>query len=111
MLEALSRKEPKGDIKPSCLLAVGLLQNTAAVPELLAIVQNGKTSTKGSEGLDDNVVAYAIGALGKIGEPGLAEKGQETVVIDELILPIAIEACVLVPIVVVAIARAEMVIV
>ena len=85
MLEVLSRKEPKGDIKPSCLLAVGLLQNTAAVPELLAIVQNGKTSTKGSEGLDDNVVAYAIGALGKIGEPGLAEKGQETVVIDEMI--------------------------
>ena len=85
MIEVLSRKEPKGDIKPSCLVAAGMLQNPAAVPELLAIVQNGKTSTKGSEGLDDNVVAYAIGALGKIGQPGIADKpGQETAVLDEL---------------------------
>jgi HEAT repeat protein len=85
MIEVLSRKEPKGDVKPSCLLAIGLLGNPSAVPELLSIVQNAKTTTKGSEGLDDNTVAYAIGALGKIGQPGIADKpGMENAVLDEI---------------------------
>ena len=85
MIEVLSRKEPKGDVKPSCLLAIGLCGNNAAVPELLKIVQDGKTTSKGAEGLDDNVVAYAIGALGKIGAVGTTEKGQEYAVVDEMI--------------------------
>ena len=85
MSERRERKEPKGDVKPACLVAAGLLGNPAAVTELLSIVQNAKTSSKGSEGLDDNVVAYAIGALGKIGQPGVGDKpDQATAVLDEM---------------------------
>jgi HEAT repeat protein len=84
ILEILSKKEPKGDIKPSCLTALGLLQNDAAVGELLTMVQTGKTSQKGAEALSDNDIAFAVSALGKIGRPGTDKVGQETAVIDEM---------------------------
>jgi HEAT repeat protein len=84
MLDVISHKEAKGDIKPSCLTALGLLGNDAAVGELLNIVQTGKTSQKGSEALGENDIAYAISALGKIGRPGTDKVGQETAVLDEM---------------------------
>jgi HEAT repeat protein len=84
ILDVLSHKEAKGDIKPSCLAALGLLGNDAVVGELLNIVQTGKTSQKGSEPLNDTEIAYAISALGKIGRPGTDKVGQETAVLDEM---------------------------
>jgi HEAT repeat protein len=85
MIEVLSRKESGQDIKPSCLLAIGLMGNDQAVPELLTMVKTKKTSAKNAVELDDTDLAYAIGALGKIGQPKLDKPGEETAVIDEII--------------------------
>jgi HEAT repeat protein len=85
LVEVLSKKEVKGDIKPACLTALGLLGNDAVVPELMTIVSTKKTSLKGSVELDDIDVSYAISALGKIGAPGLDGKGQEHAVVEEMI--------------------------
>lgn len=83
-VEVLSRKEAKGDIKPACLTAMGLLGNDAVVPELLTIVTTHKTSQKGAVELSDIDVSYAISALGRIGAPGVDEKGKETAVVEEM---------------------------
>lgn len=85
MLDVLSGKEAKGDVKPACLTAIGLFGNDAAVPELLTIVQTGKTSRKGAEQLNDTEISYAISALGKIGQPAGDKPGQQTAVLDEMI--------------------------
>jgi HEAT repeat protein len=85
MVEIVGHKEKKKDIKPACLTALGLLGNDSAVPELYTMVTTRKTSTKGSEDLDDVDVAYAISALGKIGRPGLDKPTQENAIIDEMI--------------------------
>jgi HEAT repeat protein len=84
LIDVLSHKEPKGDIKPACLTALGLQQNDAAVGELLNIVQTGTTTQKGAEKLNETEVAYAVSALGKIGRPGTDKVGQETAVLDEM---------------------------
>jgi HEAT repeat protein len=84
MMDVLSHKEPKGDIKPACLTAIGLLTDDVAVPELYTMVTTRKTSTKGSEELDETEMSYAIAALGKIGRPGLDKPGQQNAVIEEL---------------------------
>jgi len=84
MIDVISHKEVKGDIKPACLTAIGLLKNDSAVSELYTIVTTGKTSTKGAEELDENDKSYAIAALGKIGRPGIDKPGQQTAVVEEL---------------------------
>jgi HEAT repeat protein len=84
MMDVLSHKEAKGDIKPACLTAIGLLNDDVAVPELYTMVTTGKTSTKGSEELDENEKSYAIAALGKIGRAGIDKPGQENAVVEEL---------------------------
>lgn len=85
LIDVLAHKEAKGDIKPACLTAIGLLQNDAAVGDLLTILQTGATSAKGSEKLDETEIAYTISALGKIGQPGTDKVGQENVVVEEMI--------------------------
>ena len=84
LLEVVSHKESGKDIKPACLTAIGLLGNDAAVPQLMTIVETGKTSLKGAEALEDNDIAYAISALGKIGRPGLDKPSQENAVVDAM---------------------------
>jgi HEAT repeat protein len=84
MIDVVSHKEVKGDIKPACLTAIGLLGNDSAVTELYTIVTTGKTSTKGAEELDENDKSYAISALGKIGRPGIDKPGQGLAVVEEL---------------------------
>ncbi len=85
MIDVISAKEVKGDIKPACLAAIGLFGNDASVAELMNIVQTSKTSRKGSELLNDTEISYAISALGKIGQPAGDKPGQQTAVLDEMI--------------------------
>jgi HEAT repeat protein len=84
MFEVVSRKEPGVDVQPACLLSVGLNGNDTAVPELMSIATTGKSSLKGALEVDDTAISYAIGALGKIGRPGLDGAGKETVIVDAL---------------------------
>jgi HEAT repeat protein len=85
LVEVVAHKESGQDVKPACLTAIGLLGNDAAVPELLAMVQTGKSQLKGSESLDETELAYAISALGKIGRAGLDGQGKEYAVLEEII--------------------------
>jgi HEAT repeat protein len=85
LLDVVSHKESGQDIKPACLVAIGLMLNDKAVPELLTIVKTKKASVKGAEELDEVELSYAVGALGKIGRPGIDAPGGETVVVDEMI--------------------------
>ncbi len=85
LLEVIARKEPGADIKPSCLSALGLLGNDAAVPDLVAMVRNGKASAPGAVPLTELETAYAVAALGKIGRPGASRPGDETSALDEIV--------------------------
>jgi HEAT repeat protein len=83
MIEILSRKESKDDVKPACLTALGLLGNDAVVGDLYTMLTTSKTALKGAEQLSDNDMAYVVSALGKLGQPGLEQK--ETAVLDEIL--------------------------
>jgi HEAT repeat protein len=81
----VAHKEPGADIKPACLTGLGLLGNDAAIPELVAMVRNGKASAPGAVELTEIESAYAVAAIGKIGKPGTAKPGEETVALDEIL--------------------------
>ena len=85
LIEVVSKKETGQDVKPACLTAIGLLGNDAAVPELLTMVQTGKSSLKGAEPLSENDMPYAIAALGKLGKTGLDDPTKTNAVVDEII--------------------------
>lgn len=85
LVAVIARKEPGADIKPACLMGLGLLGDDAAIPELLAMVRDGKAAAKGAVELTQIETAYAVAALGKIGRPGLAAPGEDSCVLDEVI--------------------------
>lgn len=85
LLRVIAGKETKGDVKPACLLALGLGRHVSAVPELLSILDNGRASVPGSDPLSDVEMAYAVEALGRMGEPGLPGVDGGTEVVDALI--------------------------
>jgi len=80
LLDEAARKEAGGDVKPACFEALGILGDDAAVPELLAMIADGKASAAGAAPLSEIETAFAVAALGKIGSPG--ENG---CVLDEMI--------------------------
>lgn len=83
LFKVLVGKESGQNIKSTCLVAMGLLENDAQCERLLEILKNGKDpSEKGAEELDDNEMAFVVQALGKIGRPGLDKPGQETAIAD-----------------------------
>ena len=84
-LAVIAQKEPGADIKPACLTGLGLLGNAAAIPELVAMVRNGKASAPGAADLTEIETAYAVAALGKIGKPGTDKAGEETIAVDEIV--------------------------
>jgi HEAT repeat protein len=84
LVEIINSQETKEDVKPSCLLALGLLRNDTQCERLLGFVKTGK-SEDGKVELDDTEIAYAIGALGKIGRPGLDKPGSETAILDAIL--------------------------
>ena len=83
LVAVIARKEAGADVKPACLMGLGLLGSDAAIPELLAMVKDGKASAKGAVELTQVETAYAVAALGKIGRPGMAS--DETCVLDEIL--------------------------
>jgi HEAT repeat protein len=80
LLAEVARKQAGVDMTPACFEAIGLLGDDAAVPELLAIVKNGKASAAGAAALTQLETAYAVAALGKIGAAGADE-----CVLDEML--------------------------
>ncbi len=82
LMNILQGKESKPDIKPASLVAIGLLENEQAVPDLLFMLDNGKVDRKGAEALKDYELAFAVQALGKIGRPGTDEDANA--VIDKI---------------------------
>jgi HEAT repeat protein len=62
-------KEASRDIANSALVAIGLLGDRAAVPDLVKWLTEEKA---GSEKLNDLNTSYAAAALGKIGQPGIS---------------------------------------
>jgi HEAT repeat protein len=85
LVQVIAHKEPGADVKPACLMGLGLLGSDAAIPPLLAMVRDGKAPAKGAVELNQIETAYAVAALGKIGRPGLASAGDETCVLDEIV--------------------------
>jgi HEAT repeat protein len=85
LLDEAARKETGVDVKPSCFEALALLGDESAVPELLALVKNGKSAAPGAVALTDVDTAFAVAALGKIGAVGVDRPGEETCVLDEML--------------------------
>jgi HEAT repeat protein len=83
LLRVLAGKEPGPDVKPACLLALGLAGDEAAVPDLLHMLERGQARSKRADALGDVELAYAVEALGRIGAPGTAE--DPTAVVDALL--------------------------
>ncbi len=84
LMEIVVGKETKPDVKPAALLAIGLLEDDRAVPELMFMLENGKSSRKSADGkqaeeLSDVELAFVVQALGKIGAPGTAENSKAVV--------------------------------
>jgi HEAT repeat protein len=84
-VSVLAQKEPGADIKPACLMGLGLLGNDAAIPDLVAMVKNGKAARPGAVDLNEMETAYAVAALGKIGKAGTSKPGEETLALDEIV--------------------------
>jgi HEAT repeat protein len=82
LMAILAGKESKPDVKPASLVAIGLLENEQAVPDLLYILENGKVNRDGADDLKDVEIAFAVQALGKIGRPGTDEDA--TAVVDKV---------------------------
>ena len=70
LLRVIAGDEPKGDVKPAALLALGLSHDPAALPHLVAVVENGRLPREGAAKLNDVELAYAALALGRLGVPG-----------------------------------------
>jgi HEAT repeat protein len=85
MVAVIARKEPGADVKPACLMGLGLLGDEAAIPELLAMVRDGKAAASGSVELTQLETAYAVAALGKIGRAGVGTGDDRTCVLDEIV--------------------------
>ena len=83
LLSVVARKEPGADVKPACLMGLGLLGSEAAIPELLAMVRDGKAAARGAVELTQVETSYAVAALGKIGRAGVTS--DETCVLDEIL--------------------------
>lgn len=73
LLDVIARKESKQDVKPACLLALGLRGDDAVVADLLHMLEKGRARQKGAVKLSDTDLSYAVGALGRIGAPGTAQ--------------------------------------
>jgi HEAT repeat protein len=82
LLAGASRKEASSDTRTACLVALGLEGDVAAIPELIAMARTGKATAPGAEPLSPLEVSYAVAALGKIGRPGSAAPGDETIAVD-----------------------------
>ena len=85
LFEVTARRETSNDVKPSCLLGLGLLGDDAAIPELVAMLRAGRSTRAGAVPLSDVETAYAAAALGKIGRPGTSRAGEETIALDEIV--------------------------
>jgi HEAT repeat protein len=85
MVAVIARKEAGADVKPACLMGLGLLGDEAAIPELLWMVLNGKAAAAGSVELTQIETAYAVAALGKIGRAGVGTGDDGTCVLDEIV--------------------------
>ena len=88
LLRVIETKQKSEDLKPSALVALGLLGDVNVVPDLLHMVAKGKAPAKGATELTDVERAFAVQALGKIGAAGLpaaADKPENaTAVVDAL---------------------------
>ncbi len=80
LLALVANKESARDIKPAALLAIGLLEDDRAVPDLLFMLANGRANVRGSDSLNDVEMAFVVEALGRIGAPGV--EGDGTAVFD-----------------------------
>lgn len=78
----LSGREPGEDVKPACLLALGLRGDASALPVLLRIVRT-RRAADGAPELSDLEVGHAIQALGRVGAAGGPDVG-DAAVIDAL---------------------------
>jgi len=70
LLALVADKDSPDDVKPAALLAIGLLEDDRAVPDLLFMLQNGRVDAKGAGRLNDVAMAFVVEALGRIGAPG-----------------------------------------
>jgi HEAT repeat protein len=65
----VASKESSKDIPNSALVAIGLLGDRTAIPDLVLWLNEEKA---GSQPLNDISLSYAAAALGKIGQPGIS---------------------------------------
>ncbi len=72
LLSIVAGKESKPDVKPAALLALGLLGDDRAVPDLLFMLENGR-ARDAKDDLSDVELSFVVQALGKIGYPGNAD--------------------------------------
>lgn len=82
-LSVVNGDEAKDDVKPTCLLGLGLLKNDSQCETLLTMLKTGK-SADGKIELSETEVAFVIQALGKIGRPGLDKSGADTAILDTI---------------------------
>ncbi|MHC4821420.1 MAG: HEAT repeat domain-containing protein, partial [Planctomycetota bacterium] len=73
----VAAKESSTDIANSALIAIGLLGDPAATPDLLQWLREEKA---GTNKLSDLSLSYVAGALGKIDQPGLSGPDSREVV-------------------------------
>ena len=69
LMRVVAGKEIKPDVKPAALLAIGLLGDERAVPDLLLMLQNGRVKDSNVE-LSEVELSFVVQALGKIACPG-----------------------------------------
>ncbi|MCE9637885.1 MAG: HEAT repeat domain-containing protein [Planctomycetes bacterium] len=82
-MSVVNGDESKADIKPTCLLSLGLLKNDSQCETLLNMLKTGK-SADGKIELEETEIAFVIQALGKIGRPGLDKSGSDTAILDTI---------------------------
>jgi HEAT repeat protein len=84
LVDIVNGDEAKDDIKPTALLALGLLKNDSQCETLLNMLKTWK-SADGKTELKESELAFVVQALGKIGRPGLDKPGQELVILDTVL--------------------------
>jgi HEAT repeat protein len=66
LLETVARAEPDGNVKPACLLALGLLGSDSAAPRLADAAVSGRPPRESTDGLSAVERAYAVEALARV---------------------------------------------
>lgn len=80
LFEAIACEEPESGMRPACFVAIGLLGDESAIPELVELVTERGAASGAMRPLSSVERSFAVEALARIGSPG-----PDGMVVDALI--------------------------